>query len=75
MEVKIGIVESNRELVMQTKQSDDEVKGAVTAALTGGSDLLELTDEKGKRYLVPAARVAYVELGSAESRTVGFAAS
>ena len=75
MEVKIGIAESNRELVLQTKQSDADVKGAVTAALAGESAVLELTDEKGKRYLVPSARVSYVELGSAEVRAVGFSAS
>jgi hypothetical protein len=74
MEIKIGIADSNRELTLQTKQTDDEVKAAVTDAMTGAAALLELTDEKGKRYLVPAARVAYVELGSAEVRAVGFSA-
>ncbi|KXP01035.1 MULTISPECIES: DUF3107 domain-containing protein [Tsukamurella] len=75
MEIKIGIAESNRELVLQSKDSSEDVKKAVGDALAGRTELLELTDEKGKRYLVPAARVSYVELGANESRSVGFNAS
>ncbi|GAA1097604.1 DUF3107 domain-containing protein [Tsukamurella spumae] len=75
MEIKIGIAESNRELVLQSKDSSEDVKKAVGDALAGRTELLELTDEKGKRYLVPAARVSYVELGVNESRSVGFNAS
>ncbi|ADG77748.1 ATP-binding protein OS=Tsukamurella paurometabola (strain ATCC 8368 / DSM / CCUG 35730 / CIP 100753 / JCM 10117 / KCTC 9821 / NBRC 16120 / NCIMB 702349/ NCTC 13040) OX=521096 GN=Tpau_1116 PE=4 SV=1 [Tsukamurella paurometabola] len=74
MEIKIGIADSNRELVVQSKDSADDVKKAVTDVFGGSSAVLALTDEKGKQYLVPAARVAYVEIGSNENRSVGFAA-
>ncbi len=75
MEIKIGIAESNRELVVQSKDKAEDVKKAVADALAGRAELLELTDEKGKQYLIPAARVSYVELGTSESRSVGFNAS
>ncbi|TWS26332.1 DUF3107 domain-containing protein [Tsukamurella sputi] len=75
MEIKIGIADSNRELVVQSKDQADDVKKAVGDALAGRTELLELTDEKGKRFLVPAARVSYVEIGTNESRSVGFNAS
>ena len=43
-----------------------------TAALGAGSNVLSLTDEKGRRFLVNAAKIAYVEIGVADSRRVGF---
>jgi hypothetical protein len=74
MEIKIGIAESNRELVVQSKDSSEDVKQAVTDAFAGRSEVLALTDDKGKQYLIPAARVSYVEIGSSENRSVGFSA-
>ncbi len=75
MEVKIGVTDSPRELVFNSAQTPDELEKLVTAALTQGdkgSALLSLTDDKGRRFLVQAARVAYIELGPADSRRVGF---
>ncbi|HNA52100.1 MAG TPA: DUF3107 domain-containing protein [Mycobacterium sp.] len=72
MEVKIGVTDSPRELVFNSAQTPDELEKLVAAALSKGSELLSLTDEKGRRFLVQAARVAYVELGPADSRRVGF---
>ncbi len=31
-----------------------------------------LTDERGRRFLVNAAKIAYVEIGAADARRVGF---
>jgi hypothetical protein len=36
--------------------------------------VLKLSDDKGTVYVVPAAALAYVEIGSEESRRVGFVA-
>ena len=36
------------------------------------SGVLALTDEKGRRFLVQAAKIAYVEIGAADIRRVGF---
>ena len=34
--------------------------------------MLSLTDEKGRRYLVQAAKITYVEIGPTDGRKVGF---
>lgn len=73
MEVKIGIAETPRELVVTSAQSQDEVEKLVADALGNTEGSLVLTDDKGRRVIVPTARVAYVEIGPADSRRVGFA--
>ena len=72
MEVKIGITDSPRELVFSSAQTPDEVEEAVGTALQKGSGLLGLTDERGRRFLIHAAKIAYVEIGVADARRVGF---
>ena len=74
MEVKIGVQHANRELVLESEQTPEEVQELVAAALTGKSGLLELTDEKGRKVLIPADRLAYVEIGEVSTRKVGFVA-
>ncbi len=71
MEVKIGVREVNRELVLESSQSPDEVVAAVEKALEGASTL-QLRDEKGRQVIVPTSALAYVEIGAEESRRVGF---
>lgn len=73
MEVKIGVSESSRELVVNSAQSPEEVEALVADALAGKKDVLQLVDDKGRKYLVQAAKVSYVEIGPADSRKVGFA--
>ncbi|MGA7052132.1 MAG: DUF3107 domain-containing protein [Mycobacterium sp.] len=72
MEVKIGITDSPRELVFSSAQTPGEVEELVTAALGEASALLSLTDDKGRRFLVHTAKIAYVEIGAADGRRVGF---
>jgi hypothetical protein len=72
VEVKIGITDSPRELVFTSAQTPTEVEELVAAALAKGSDVLSLSDEKGRRFVINAAKVAYVEIGVADSRRVGF---
>jgi hypothetical protein len=73
VEVKVGVADTARELQINSSQTPEEVEALVADALKGTSNTLTLTDDKGRRYVVPAARVAYVEIGSADSRKVGFA--
>lgn len=75
MEVKIGVQNVGRELVLESNQTPDQVAEAVAAALAADNGLLSLIDEKGRRVVVPAAKLAYVEIAEAESRRVGFGAS
>lgn len=72
MEVRIGLVNTSRELTLETSQSAQDVEALVTEALNAPTSMLKLSDEKGKTYLVATANLAYVELGSDQSRRVGF---
>ncbi|MFP1626743.1 DUF3107 domain-containing protein [Streptomyces sp. 5K101] len=74
MEVKIGVQHAPREIVLESGQSAEEVERAVSDALAGKAQLLSLTDEKGRKVLVPADRLAYVEIGEMTTRRVGFGA-
>ncbi|MFD4366341.1 DUF3107 domain-containing protein [Rhodococcus sp. NPDC058521] len=75
MEVKIGVIDSPRELVVASEQTADEVESLVSGALSGKTEVLELKDEKGRKFLVQAAKIAYVEIGPTDPRKVGFAPS
>jgi len=73
VEVKIGVSDSPRELVFNSAQTPAEVEDLVKAALAkGGSEVLALTDDKGKRILVQASKISYLEIGAADVRRVGF---
>lgn len=72
MEVKIGVQFANRELVIDTNLSSDEIEKTVSEALKTDSGVLALADNKGRRVLVPADRLAYVELGTPTPGQVGF---
>ncbi|MCS5719092.1 DUF3107 domain-containing protein [Herbiconiux sp. CPCC 205763] len=72
MDIRIGIANSPRELNFESSQTPAEIEKAIAAALTDGGTHVSLTDNKGKLYLVPVASLSYVEIGSEESRRVGF---
>lgn len=72
MEVKIGVADTAREIVLNSTLTPDEVEALVFEALKNPQGTLTLVDEKGARYVVPSTRVAYVEIGKADSRRVGF---
>ena len=74
MDVRIGIQNSPRELSFESSQSAEEVQTQVAAAFAGDAKSLKFVDAKGSVYIVPAAALAYVEIGSEESRRVGFVA-
>ena len=74
MEVKIGVQFATRELTLESEQTADEVAAAVAEALRADIGVLTLVDEHGRRILVPADKLAYVEIGETEQRRVGFGA-
>jgi hypothetical protein len=74
VEVRIGVQHATRELVIESADSTEGITTSVSAALTGESKVLSLDDEKGRRIVVPAEKLAYVEIGEPESRHVGFGA-
>lgn len=71
MEVRIGVKQVSREVVIESGQTPAEVQEIVTAALTGGGPL-SLTDDKGRHVVVPSEAVGYVEIGVEEAGRVGF---
>ena len=72
MEVKIGVQFAPRELVLESTQSAEEVAELVATSLRTDLGVLTLVDEKGRRVLVPANKLAYVEIAESETRRVGF---
>jgi hypothetical protein len=74
MDVRIGIRESARELNIESNLSASEIEQAVASALGSTDGILKLIDSKGRTYLVPAATLAFVEIGVEETRRVGFVA-
>ena len=71
MEVKIGIQHAPRELVVDTSETAEAVEKMVADAV-GSEGVLALTDSKGRKVIVPASRIAYVEIGGALAGQVGF---
>ena len=72
VDVKIGVADTGRELLISTASSPDEVEALVSDALKNPQGTLTMVDDKGRRYVVPTARVAYVEIGGGVSGQVGF---
>lgn len=73
MEIKIGIQHAPRELTIETESSASDVEEQLAAALSSDG-LLTLADPKGRKILIPAARIGYLDLGQEHSRPVGFGA-
>ena len=71
MEIKIGIQSAPRELVVETESAADEIAAALKAAIAD-SGVLVVAVVKGGRVLVPADKIAYLEIGGTETRRVGF---
>ena len=71
MEVTIGVQNLPRELAVETNLTADEVSATLKKAIADGG-VLELTDTRGRRIIVPTATIGYVEVGPEETRRVGF---
>jgi hypothetical protein len=72
VEVKVGVADSGRELVVSSGLTPDEVEALVSDALKNQSGVLALVDQKGARFVIPTARIAYVEIAPSDARRVGF---
>ncbi len=72
MEVKIGVRHAPRELVVDVTGSAEDVEAALAEALSGDHATFALTDTRGRRVIVPAHAVAYLEIGTNTTGTVGF---
>ncbi len=68
------MTQAPREISVEVDDDNrDDVKSKVEAALSGATDVLWITDKRGRDIGVPAAKIAYVEVGSADGdRRIGF---
>ncbi len=78
MDVRIGIVQSMKELDVELPDDADrdKVLADIEAALDEDDKILWLTDRKGRQVGVPVGKIAYIELDPpASDRRVGFGIS
>lgn len=71
MEVKIGVQHATREIVIDSAEDAEAVEKAVAEALSSGG-LLTLVDSRQRRVIIPADRLAFVEIGNPSAGHVGF---
>ncbi|HUC05725.1 MAG TPA: DUF3107 domain-containing protein [Acidimicrobiales bacterium] len=77
MDVRIGIIQTPRELEVEMADDADrdKVVGEIEKLLKAGDGVLWLTDRRGRKVGVPVAKVAFVEVGAPSTeRRVGFGA-
>ena len=74
MDVRIGVTQAPREITIEVEDSSrDDVKARIEAALAGAADVLWIADKRGRDIAISSAKIAYVEIGSAEGeRRIGF---
>jgi len=71
VEIKVGIQHVNREIVVDSNDSAKQVEKEFADALQRG-DMLTLNDSRGRKVLIPAAAIGYLDLGEEHARVVGF---
>ncbi len=74
MEVKIGVQHSPRELAVDSPLAAEELESLINSALANEDGVLTLEDERGRKVVIAARQVAYIEIGEPETRRVGFGA-
>lgn len=75
MDIRIGVTYTPKEVAVELGEDADPktLKEKVEAALSGTDKVLWLEDRKGRHIAVPADKISYVEIGSAEAdRPIGF---
>jgi hypothetical protein len=74
VDVRIGVTQAPRELMVEVPDDErDDAEKQIEAALGGAVDVLWLTDKRGRKIAVPAAKIAYVEVGTNDGdRRIGF---
>jgi hypothetical protein len=71
IQVRIGISDSNHELVFETETTSEKVLSLANEAIEKKTSL-ELTDTRRRTVLVPAGKIAFIEIGDSAERKVGF---
>jgi len=69
VDVRIGVTQAPRELTVEVPDDErDDAEKQIEAALGGAVEVLWLTDKRGRKTGVPAAKIAYIESNRAPSR-------
>jgi hypothetical protein len=71
VDIKVGIQHVNREVVVDSADTAKDVEKAFANALSDDG-FLRLTDTHGRHVLIPASKIAYIDLGEENARRVGF---
>ena len=69
MDIELGIQNVARTVTFSTEQSADEVNAAIADAVENGKTI-NLTDDKGRRIVVPAGSLGYAIIGSETKHAV-----
>lgn len=72
LDIKFGFADSPRELVITSAGEQEQLRAQISQALENNS-ILELEDDKGRKYIVRTDRIIYVEVGAVKPHAVGFA--
>jgi hypothetical protein len=73
MEVRIGVVHTPKELLVDVALTAEEIASAVDKAIGEEDAVFWLIDSKGRRIGVPSERLAYVEIeNDHDAKRVGF---
>lgn len=52
--------------------TSEAIEGEIMKALEQDAVAISLTDEKGRRFIIPTRSLAYAEIAAGEERRVGF---
>lgn len=73
MDVRIGVIDTPKELKLEMEGTAEEVEQALQEQLSSNGTFIWLTDIRGLRVGVPVDKLAYVEIESEEAgKQVGF---
>ena len=72
MEIFIGIRDNTRQLALDVDMTENELMAKVNEALISAHGVLDITDTKGQRTVVPSDKLAYVHIGRSVVGQVGF---
>jgi hypothetical protein len=71
VDIKVGIQHVTREVVVDSADTANDVEKAFTEALSDDG-FLRLNDAHGRKVLIPAGKIAYIDIGEENARRVGF---
>ena len=71
MDIELGIQNVARPVNFSTDESADNVSQAIAQAVADNATI-DLTDDKGRRIIVPPKALGYAIIGSETKHAVGF---